>query len=328
MEAPSTTPPPAATPAANAPADATATEAQASATTIATATKPNGKGTKAKADAKAPTEGATSEAGAEGAKSPEEEFEIVVKGQKRKLTREQAVRELQKGFASEESFRKAKELTQKTQGLLGMLKEKPADALKELGVDVESFARQVLQQRVEAAVEETLPPEEKQARQEKRELEQLRAQIKAREEADIAARHKAQEKQVFSHLEKNIIEAAKRNNMPATPDTLHLIAATASELIDLGVPFTEDQLMAEVRERQDATFGELEKRVLGGLKGEALAQRLGPAVVQEILKWSVERIRGPRAAPAQKQEATPQGTGNGKPSPYMTDAEFRRKYGY
>lgn len=289
----------------------------------ATGTPSAGKATKPKAAGTAKPDGATEDA---PLTAEEEEFlEVMQKGEKRRLSKTEAIRRLQKEWAGEENFRAAKELTKKNQAALSMLKEKPAEALKELGVDVEAFARSILQRNIETELEKTLPPEQQQALAEKRELEQLRLEKQQRAESEARAAQEAQEKKAFEIMEKSMLEAAKKHGLEGTPDTLYRIAEIADEFLELGVEFTEEHLIAELREREDRAFSALEKKVIGGLKGEALAKRLGKSVVEEILNWSVERIRGkpaaatpPKQPPPAKQPATQ----------YFTETELRRKEGW
>lgn len=299
-----------------APAQKTPVAAPGKEATPAISTKPNGK-----APAKAPPP--AGEAGKVAEAPKEDLFEIVVNGEKKQLTREQAIRQLQKDSAADERFRKGGEAVKKANTILSMLKDNPREALTQLGVDVRGFSEQVLREAVEEA---ELTPEQKQHRQDTKELERLRNFEKQQKELGEKQAQAEKDKALFAQLEKGILEHAERGGLEGTPDNLQRISETALELIDLEVPFTPEQLIAEVKEREEAAFGKLEKKVLGGLKGEALAKRLGPTVVEEILQWSIQKLRG--GPPAAAKPAAAPSTPAEKKSPYMTEKDFDRKHGF
>lgn len=312
----------AATPANGAPPAGTAPAAkgpEAGTTVPTTAPKPNGK-------AAAPK---TPEAAKPATEKSEEDdgLDIVVRGEKKRLTRAEAIRRLQIDEGGTKRFEEAKEASRKTQQLLSQLTDNTEETLTGAGVDVVAFAKKVLGQRISSEMEKQLPAEERQVLEEKRELEKLRTEAKKREEADAKSQQLAADEVVFQRLEKGFIEAAKRNGLEGTPEQLERIIGISSEWLDLGFPFNEDHVMQELKEREDASFAQLEAKVTKGLKGEALAKRLGPAVVEEILRWSIEKLRGggaPAAAKAPAETKTPEA----KPSSYMTDGEHRKKFGF
>lgn len=288
-----------------------------------------GKQVKPTTAAKAPPPpAAEGEAPAEGTAPPapeeDDSFEVVEDGVKRRYTREQAIRELQKRGSSTKRYQEVKEQTRQVQAVIEALKdpERFESIAQELGHDMDAIAMRRLQARVE---HEALTPEQQELVALKRKTAEYEAQETKRKEAAETRSREAADQATFGRLEKGFLEAANRNGLEGTPDNLVRMVEVAKEMLDLGVPLTEDQLIAEVKEREEATFSQLESKVLKSLKGEALAKRLGPAVVEEVLRWSVERIRGQAPAAKPKTAAEPR-----RPSgpAYMTDGEFRKKYGF
>ncbi len=227
--------------------------------------------------------------------APPDLFDIVVDGEKRQLTREQAIRELQKSAAGSKRMQQAAELTKKNQRLVKMLTEAPEDALRELGVDVEQLAQGVLARKAEDSL---MTPEERAHRDLVSKVERYEAQEKQRTEQHAAEQQQAKDKAMFDTFEKGFIAAAERNGLEGTPDNLLRMIEIGSEFLEMGMPLNEDQVIAELRDREDAVFGKLEQKVTSGLKGEKLAQRLGKTVVEEILRWSIASIRAQPAYPA------------------------------
>lgn len=272
----------------------------------------------------------TSPATPDGATQPKEEelFEVVEDGEKRQYTREQVVRELQKRGASGKQWREARELTKKNQELIAMLKD-PArfeEAATKLGHNLDELS----QRRLAKAVEHSqLSEEQKELLTERQKREGLEAELKRFKETEAKTKQEHEDRAAFEHFEKGFLAAADRHGVEGTPDNLQRIVEIASEFHELGIPATEDQVMAELKEREDSAFSKLEARVTKGLKGEALAKRLGPAVVEEVLRWSVERLRGgpPAAAKTPVQRETSKADPK-NPGGYVTDSEFRKKHGF
>lgn len=266
-------------------------------------------------EAKVPTE-----------KTKEEElFEVIVKGEKRQYTREQALRKLARDEAADKSFIEAKELTRKNQQLIEHLKdpERVEAALEALGHDLDALSQRRLSKAVEQA---QMTPEQQELAATKAELEKHKSEAKKREEAAAKAKQEADDAAAFQHFEKGFLQAAERHGVEGTPDNLLRIVEIADEALEHGYSLTEDQVMAELKEREDATFSKLEARVTKGLKGEALAKRLGPTVVGEILRWSVEKVRGgPPAPPPPAQEDEAPRT---KAPQYKSPDDYLKKHGF
>lgn len=263
----------------------------------------------------------------DAAKKEEELFEYVTKGgEKRQLTKEQALRKLARDEAADISFREAKELTRKNQQLVEMLKdpERFEEAASQLGHDLDELAKRRLSKAVEKA---QMTPEQQEVARLKAELEKYQGDAKKREAEAAKAKQEEDDKAAFAHFEKGFLAAAEKHGIEGTPANLERIVEIAAEAMDLGIPLTEDQVMAELKEREDATFAKLEQRVTKGLKGEALAKRLGPGVVEEVLRWSVEKLRGgPPAQPKPAAEEAP--AEKKKPTPYISETDFRKRHGF
>lgn len=295
-----TTPPPAA------PAPAKAAAPVKPTTPAPTPGKPAAPAPKPTAET-APVDGAPPPADA-APKPPEDLLEYVVDGEKRQMTREQAIRRLQKETAAEKRMHEAAEALKKAQAFDKFFRERPADALAHAGVDVKAFAQEILKREAETAL---LSDAEKKELEYQRRIEALETEKKQREEAEAKRQQDERDEVLFAQMEKEYVAAATAAGLEGTPDNLLRMVQIGAEYMDLGVPMTAEQIIAEMRDREDAAFGALEKKVIGGLKGEALAKRLGPAVVEEILKWSIERLN---ATPAYKQ-----------PEPPAEDAEEKRR---
>lgn len=248
-------------------------------------------------------------------------FELEVDGEKVTLTREQAVRQLQKGAAGDKRLREAQEQTQKFQRALELGKANPGDLMKYLGVDAKAFAEKLLAQEAEQAL---MDPKDRQLLELQRENETFKQQQKANEKTQADQALAEADKKVFAQIEKSFLAAAEAGELEGTPDNLLRMIEVANEAVELGIAPTEAQIVAEVKEREDLAFSQLERKVLGGLKGEKLAKRLGPAVVEAVLTWSVEQLRGTN--PYRETASAPERTEPGKPRPSFSEADYLKKH--
>lgn len=242
----------------------------------------------------------------EGKKEPEELFELTVNGKVEKLTREQAVRELQKGRAAGEKFKSAAEMTRKAQQLFQALEgDHAGDVLEQiLGDRFDTIAEQRMARRAEQAL---LTPEEREHASLQRKLADYEAREQQRQEQEQKAQVEQQSNAMVQHLDKAITAIANKGNLPGTPETLAAIAEVLMEADDIGLNMTEEQVAAEVQEKLDGVSKNLEQRILGGLKGDALLDRVGPTIAQAIVDATVARFNtGNPYAPPPVTEPEPE----------------------
>lgn len=249
----------------------------------------------------------------------EELFDVNDGGTIKKRTRDQVIRDAQKGLAFEKRLKQSDQQVQKAQKVLEMIASDPFTAVKELGGDPIKAAQDFLARHAE---DQLMSPEQKQQRDMQQRLSQYENQDKQRQEQAQQAQQAEADKRIFASLEKGFIAAAERNGLEGTPENLYRMIEVASEAMEHEIPLSEDQIVQEVKEREDDAFSRLEKRVLGGLKGEALAQRLGPAVVEEIVNWTISKFKNTN--PYKKTEE-PEETDQNPSEGYLSENEWSKQ---
>lgn len=227
-------------------------------------------------------------------------FKVKVKGEMKEYKRAEAERLLSKSGYADQVVQQAKEAIKKMQA-----RESEFEALKAKMVqfepnspEEEAHARKVLERKL---AEATLSPEQRRIAELEAAAAERDEKFKSLEqqqrETQVTQQAKALERKMASELEAAIASVG----LTASPDTLYALHAAAQEARDLGLPWDAERIAEVAKENLQGASTGLEKAVLGGLRGKALAERLGPAVVAELLRWKVEEFRG---GGSKKAEAT------------------------
>jgi hypothetical protein len=238
----------------------------------------------------------------------QEKITVKVNGKLRTLTREEAIREIQKSGAARENFEKAANLTKKNQTLLRALQDpdpgRQDAALRELGVDPDRIVERRLAIRAQQA---QMSPEQQRIA----ELEQqLQAKERAAKEAQEQAEHErtaAQERQIWQETEAkylSVVDAALKAGefsgmSPA--EALYYMADAAEMNLAYGLDIPPEELVGEVKARFAETRDEFRAKITGALDGPALLEYLGPDAVNKVLRAAVAKFKG-GGAPAQPLE--------------------------
>jgi hypothetical protein len=240
------------------------------------------------------------------AKPAEEFFEIVIDGKPKRLSKEQAIRKLQKEEAGDRRFQQAAELAKKAQAVLGALQGEQAEQALEqlLGERLDAIAEQRFAKRIQGQL---MTPEERErvALQQKLQgYEQAEQQRAAREQQTA---REQQRQTLMSHFDKSLSALVDKAGLPAEPGVLETVAQVALEALDYeeaGVALTEDQLVAEIKERLETTTKERDRKIASGLKGDALLSYLGESTVQAVVDAVTAKYHAanPYQAPKPKEE--------------------------
>lgn len=259
------------------------------------------------------------------AKAAEDFFEVTIGKEKKRLTREEAQRRLQKELAGEARLRAASEKEKQLEERWNKLREAPDSVLSELGIDVEKLAEQRMAERARQSM---MTPEERALAERDAQLADVQKQLKTYEtEKKQAALAQRQEK-LFQGFEKALLTAAESAQLAADPQTFVMLSEVANEFLELGLPLEPAHLAAEVKERQEKGFEAHAARVLANLSGPALLEKLGPKVVDEVLKAALAKAQKKNPyAPEQKADTPEATTPQPRQKKYVTEEEFNRKYG-
>lgn len=220
-------------------------------------------------------------------------YKLKIDGQEREedLSDDEVSVRLQKALGAEKRMQEAAEYRKKFQAASEAIRSDPFAALKEAyGIDIEKLAEERLAQKYQ---EQLLPENERKELEYKRQIEARDAQLKAIRDAEESKHQEAFNAKVLQETEAGFLTALQTSGLPQNYETLRMMAEVAKFNLEHGLELTPAQIAAEVQSKASQTT----QHVLKGLKGESLVKFLGPDVVKEVLRLSVEKIR-PKAKAA------------------------------
>lgn len=251
-------------------------------------------------------------------------FEVKVNGEVRKYKRSEAEKLLSKAGFADKTIQQAREALKAAAELKAKMAEQEsvwddedkleAELAKRGKLDL--LARKRLEQKLR---EQELTPEQRRIA----ELEaaaadkdkKLKAVDEEKEQQAIGARAQHIQKRIESMLG----DAWQRAGFETgDSDAFMAVYDVMREWKEIGLlpkaddfsPMFAEQVVDAARQKMEGAFKGLEAAVLKGLKGEALAKRLGDSVVNEILRFKVEQLRGggikKPGSPAPAAPATPE----------------------
>lgn len=265
--------------------------------------------------------GQESQAAAEARREAERrKYKLKVDGQEleEELSDDEISVRLQKAVAAEKRMQESAELKKQMRALLEAIKSDPFEALKDpvFGLDLKKMAEDRLIQEYQ---ESQLTAEQKAVLEEQRKREEIERKLKDYEERERQVAQQKLEEQLLAETEREFAEALASEAVPKDRYTMAMMAEEAAAALDSGYELTPKQLAAAVNER----ISTMTRHALTGLKGEQLARRLGDDVVKEIVRYSVEKVRGKPAPFVQQEPVQTQVAEEGIPSARKKSEDLR-----
>ena len=255
------------------------------------------------------------------AAAPEPTFEVTVGGKPTKLTRKQIEKFAGKGAFADATVSQTKEA-------LKAIKAREAELAEREGVwdDDEKLEAELLKRgkldtlarrRMAAKIaEQEMTPEQRRIAELEASNAESAKKLKAADDEKKAQQLTENAKRIQASIETELDSAWKRAEFERGPDAFYAVYEVMQEwsglgLIDANQPFSAalaDRIIEQARENIDGTDKRREAAVMKGLKGAALAKRLGPEVVKEILRFKTEEFRNggpkpPSGAPASQPKS-------------------------
>lgn len=154
-----------------------------------------------------------------------------------------------------------------------------AAVMKMLGVDPDAHARELLTQKLDMA---NMTPEQREIADLKAKNAEHEKALKQHGETRRQERVRLHARQQQAALFKELGAAGERIGLPADENSLAAIHQVMLKLHENEIPMTPDLIVELAKEEIDNTFRNLEGQVMKGMKGPALASRLGPEVMKEL----------------------------------------------
>ena len=208
---------------------------------------------------------------------------------------------LQKAEAADRRMQESAKLRKDFMAAVEAIKADPFKALSDpvFGLDLDKLAEQRLAQKYQV---ELMTPEQRAQFEQQQEFERLKkeaAQTKAELEKRIQAETDAR---VFQEIEQGFLKALGEEGLEKSTEALFEMARLADIALQNGVEYTPAQLARQVQATLDGRREALAAKLRGGLKGQKLLDALGDDVVREVLRYSVEKVRGKPAEEAPSQD--------------------------
>jgi Txe/YoeB family toxin of Txe-Axe toxin-antitoxin module len=255
------------------------------------------------AEPKAPVDatGKAPETPSEKKEAERRKYKLKVDGQEfeEDLNDDEIAIRLQKARAAERRMQESAEVKKAARQLFEDLKRDPWSVLSspEFGVDLEQIAEQRLAEKYKA---ELMNDEQRRAYELQKKVEAYEGQEKYRKEAEANSRRQDLERKTFEQIRQRHVSTAKAHGLPQDMRTLSIMAEVDLMNHEYGIELTEAQLASEVNARIEQPLDSVKK-----LKGADLLTRLGPDVVNEILRAKVAEFKSkqinPQNTPAKVQ---------------------------
>lgn len=250
-------------------------------------------------------------AATEPQKTVDEKITVKINGKLRTMSRDEAVRELQKGFASRENFEKASKMTQNTQQLLRALKdpniERRIAALKQLEVDPDEIAEHRLQSRAKQA---QMTPEQARIAELEADIQRRDAEAKdftERQEQEFSERQDREiwaktEGEYIAEIDKAVQAGQFSGVSPA--EALYLMADAGIMNLEYGLDLPAAELVAEAKSKIDEARSGLQSKILAATSEDEILELLGPEAVRKVAAAAVKKFKGGQPIQTLQKPAT------------------------
>lgn len=243
------------------------------------------------------TESDESESTEESTTAEEKKAEVAKKAWKLKVggkdvtidDEEELVRRAQMGFSADQKWQEAASLKKEIEQFVGLLQKDPYDALSALGLDVDKFAEEHINKRIE---EMQKSPEQLASEKLQKELEKLKKEKEEMEESGRQAEMGRLQEQYAVQIENDISEVLKDSpDLPKTPYVVKRLADYMIMAVKAGKP---DIKVSEVWPAVKKQMKKELKEMFATMPEDVVEAVIGKDVFEKVRK---KRIKSLKTAP-------------------------------
>lgn len=212
------------------------------------------------------------------------EHELVVDGQKLKVTAAEAFKAYQKAMAADKRFNELAEARKQFEAERALFKSKlqssPEELLKESGIDVDEWAERVVQRKLQ---EQFLDPEELAQLRKEEEFQELKQEKERLKQA-------AFEREKAAHAERlgNEIQAAfDAAEIPINPVNAFIAVQVMNKAYEAGHPLTAAQAVAQL----DGITKQMFQTSISRMSEDKIEELLGQEKVQALQKRLASKVK-------------------------------------
>ena len=212
-------------------------------------------------------------------------LKLKIDGKEEELPEEDVIRLAQLGKGAGKRFEEAAQIKKQAEQFINQLKSDPRSVLcnPALGIDAKKLAEEIVWERIQ---EESLTPEQRQAKALQRELEEYKKREKDAEAQRAQERQQALHEKYASDYDRRITAALQTANLPRTPSTVKRMAEYMFAGLQQGHEVSAEDVVPLVRkdyqEDLQALFGNTDEDTLLQIMGESIAKKIRTADLKRL----------------------------------------------
>jgi hypothetical protein len=249
-----------------------------------------------------------------------EEHELLVNGEKRKVTLAEMKKQLAKEWAGDKKLQEATLIKKNVEGWLEDLKRDGPAALKRAGLNPKEFFKQVMEEEARRGL---MSPEEIEREEIKAENARLKEEMELTKKEKQELWQKQQDELIAPEVEQKIVAAAQKVGLPGDPWTLEKLIAEIEDAEKHGMDISFEQAAILANHKLKIQGHKDRQAYQANLSGADLAADLGPENVMKLFKWSKEQAMANGAAPKPVAAPKPNGV---KPRGYISEIDLAKKW--
>ena len=214
----------------------------------------------------------------------DKEMELKINGKEQKVSLAKMKADYQKALAAEERFQQASAKEKQAMSILSSLKDNPAKALQELGIDPYEFSRSQIEQVIRDHEES---PEQKELRELRDFKSKQETEVKTREEQRQQMEAEAKHQVTMEQLQTDIISSMEKHKLRRDESSVRAIAGMMHTAFKQGIEMTADHAARLYAQEQKASVS----HSLKDLSGDELLAMLGEEVAAKIRQSDLARVK-------------------------------------
>lgn len=247
-------------------------------------------------------------------------YKVKIDGQDLEVDESELLSGYQSTKAAQQRFNEAARMRKQAEEFVKILKTDPKRALTHpgIGVDLVSFARDVLAEQLE---EEMLSPQEKELRNTKKKLAEFEENQRRQEEALRQSEIEKYTKVYEEEYTTGIIDALAESGLPKTESTVSSIAKYMMMALENGLDVKPKDVVQFVKRDYIAQI----KSIFGPADADTLLSLLGDDISNKVVKGHINKVKKGKSIPSLTEPTKPAGGVRRDEPKQMSNFEWREQ---
>ncbi len=257
----------------------------------------------------------------------DEDGNVVLKvhGKPTKMPWDQALAELEIGQGGKARFAEVDKRERALKEREERYDKDPLEYFKDRNLDPMQFIERHLQTQLQQAEQQAaMTPEQRAEAALAGERAKLQAEQDEWRQHQETAQEQAANEETGRLLMEHVPQAFQAAGLPEVPEVIDTFKVELSRVLESGQPLTPEVIKYAAQATRDGART-MVRHFTGTLKGKALADELGPEVVNELRRYELEEFR--RAQNGGNLPPPPKVSGEPRPvkGPYLSEREWKRQ---